>query len=188
VKCCGDPSDCQNRGRVCGRSVGEGLYAIPQHADVARGATVSGALEAVNAIENAGRQDAERGLRRLVQVQAEQLETFRRRTEEAEESRGTLVLERAAELVSGPRQGAYGHPLPNHERIARLWTARLFEKLAPGVVIDPEDVTSLMRLAKEARLIESPGHHDSLVDIPGYAEAEALIHDGRERRAAGEEL
>lgn len=88
----------------------------------------------------------------------------------------TLVLGTAAGLVAGSRQAAYGHPLPNHERIARLWTARLWEKLT--VEITPEDVTSLMRLAKEARLIETPGHLDSLIDIAGYAEVEAKIHDG----------
>lgn len=89
----------------------------------------------------------------------------------------TIVLGKAADLVTGDRREAYGHPLVNHQRIARLWTARLFEKLVPGVEIDPEDVTALMRLAKEARLLESPGHIDSLIDIAGYAEAEAVIHE-----------
>lgn len=87
----------------------------------------------------------------------------------------TLILGKAAELVSGTRQKAYGHPFPNHQRIARLWTARLHEKLTEPIT--PEEVTSLMRLAKEARLIETPGHTDSLVDIAGYAEAEAMIHE-----------
>lgn len=87
----------------------------------------------------------------------------------------TIVLGKAAELVAGSRQRDYGHPLPNHERIARLWTARLWEKLT--LEITPEEVTSLMRLAKEARLIETPGHTDSLVDIAGYAEVEAMIHE-----------
>jgi len=89
----------------------------------------------------------------------------------------TLVLGTATRLVSGSRQADYGHPLPNHERIARLWTARLHEKLVEPIT--PEEVTSLMRLAKEARLIETPGHTDSLVDIAGYAEAEAMIHQRR---------
>lgn len=89
----------------------------------------------------------------------------------------TRVLAKAAELVNGDRRQAYGHPLVNHQRIARLWTARLFEKLLPGVEIAPEDVTALMRLAKEARLLESPGHIDSLIDIAGYAEAEAVLHE-----------
>jgi len=85
------------------------------------------------------------------------------------------VLEEARKLVNGSRQKAYGAARINHERIARLWNARLHEKLREPLT--PADVTSLMRLAKEARLIESPGHRDSLVDIAGYAEVEARLHD-----------
>lgn len=92
---------------------------------------------------------------------------------------GRRALERAMQITAGARRRDYGHPLINHERIARLWTARLHEKLAPGAEISPEDVTSLMRLAKEARLIQTPGHTDSLVDIAGYAAIELDIHDER---------
>lgn len=90
------------------------------------------------------------------------------------------ILETARELVRGARQGAYGHPLDNHERIARLWNARLHESLAKPLT--EEDVTACMRLVKEARLIASPGHEDSLVDIAGYADVEHEIHVERERR------
>jgi hypothetical protein len=90
------------------------------------------------------------------------------------------VLQTALDLVRGARQQKYGHPLDNHERIARLWNARLHEKLAGPLT--PEDVTACMRLVKEARLIETPGHEDSLVDIAGYADVEHLIHTERQRR------
>lgn len=83
------------------------------------------------------------------------------------------VLEEAAKLVDGNRQAAYGAAAVNHDRICRLWNARLHEKLREPLT--PADVTALMRLVKEARLIESPGHRDSLVDIAGYAEVEARI-------------
>ena len=83
------------------------------------------------------------------------------------------VLEEADGLVNGARSGAYGAPAVNHERIARLWNARLHEKLREPLT--PADVTSLMRLVKEARLIATPGHRDSLVDIAGYAEVEAQL-------------
>lgn len=89
----------------------------------------------------------------------------------------TIVLGVAAGLVSGSRNRDYGHPRVNHERIARLWSARLHDILSRPLT--PEEVASLMRLAKEARLIESPGHVDSLVDIAGYAEVEAMIHEDR---------
>jgi hypothetical protein len=90
------------------------------------------------------------------------------------------VLQTALDLVRGPRQHTYGHPLDNHERIARLWNARLHEKLA--VPLLPEDVTACMRLVKEARLIATPGHADSLVDLAGYADVEHEIHLERARR------
>lgn len=95
--------------------------------------------------------------------------------------------ERAAGLVRGPRQDAYGHPLDNHERIARFFTARLWEKLDDPLTnpITAEEACSLIRLMKEARLIQTPGHDDSLVDIAGYADVEWEIHQERERRADG---
>lgn len=90
----------------------------------------------------------------------------------------------AHDVVRGQRQSDYGHPLDNHERIAAFWTARLRDKLLPGEVIEPHDAAALMRLVKEARLMETPGHLDSLVDICGYADVEALIHEEAERRSA----
>jgi hypothetical protein len=90
----------------------------------------------------------------------------------------TRPTEVAAQLVDGDRQDAYGHPLVNHERIAAFWTVRLAEKLQHGQVIEPHDVAALMRLAKEARLMQTEGHGDSLVDLAGYADVEHGIHDG----------
>ena len=92
--------------------------------------------------------------------------------------------ERAVQLVRGKRQDAYGHPLDNHERIARFFNARLHDKLRDPVndPLTPEDCAALVRLVKEARLIETPGHDDSLVDIAGYADVEWEIHQERERR------
>lgn len=91
----------------------------------------------------------------------------------------TIVLDTAISLVSVDRQAAYGHPLTNHERIARLFNARLHEKLLEPLT--PADCAALMRLVKEARLIETPGHLDSLTDIAAYAEVEARIHRGTAR-------
>jgi hypothetical protein len=189
MKCCGDPSDCQGSGgEECTATAGTFEETVAHELELAdaRARQAAEALEvgegdvlkltaAPVSLELVNRELA---AGRVVQLPLRDVKVERR----------TIVLEKAAELVAGPRQGAYGHPLPNHERIARLYTARLYEKLKPGEVIEPEDVTALMRLTKEARLIESPGHGDSLIDLAGYAEAEAMIHDGRERRGAGEEL
>lgn len=86
----------------------------------------------------------------------------------------------AKKLVRGQRENVYGHPLDNHERIARLWNARLHEKLSESLTA--EDCAACMRLVKEARLIQSPGHRDSLVDIAGYADVEYEIRTERARR------
>lgn len=82
--------------------------------------------------------------------------------------------EKAQQLVNGPRQKSYGHPLPNHQRIAAFWNARLADKL--NAPLEPHEVAACMRLVKEARLMESRGHLDSLYDIAGYADVEFLIH------------
>lgn len=84
---------------------------------------------------------------------------------------------KATALVNGDRQAAYGHPLDNHRRIADFWTTRLRDKLLPGEVVEPWEAAAMMRLVKEARLMQTPGHPDSLIDISGYAEVETMIHD-----------
>lgn len=98
--------------------------------------------------------------------------------------RAESPCEKGAQLVRGDRQDCYGHPLDNHIRIARFWTARLVEKLLPGEVIEPHEVAACMRLTKEARLMHTRGHADSLDDIAGYADVEFLIHDEEARRGA----
>ena len=90
---------------------------------------------------------------------------------------GQRILERAAVLISGDRQDDYGDALENHQRIARLWTARLHDKLRPGEEIEPWEVSACMRMVKEARLIQSPGHEDTLTDIAGYVGVEMNMHE-----------
>ena len=91
---------------------------------------------------------------------------------------------RGIDLVNGARMEAYGHPLPNHQRIAGFWNVRLRPYLRPGAEIPPHVVAACMRLVKEARLMETPGHEDSFTDIPGYVEVERMILDEQARIAA----
>ena len=72
----------------------------------------------------------------------------------------------------GPRQAAYGHPRENFQRIAALWNGWLN---ARGVdyVFTAADTADFLVLVKMARLLESPAHRDSHVDIAGYAAARA---------------
>lgn len=69
----------------------------------------------------------------------------------------------ALEAVNGPRRDDYGHPATNHARTAALWSAYL------GTEINAEQVCMLNLLQKVSRLVNSPDHQDSLVDIVGWA-------------------
>jgi hypothetical protein len=72
------------------------------------------------------------------------------------------ILEEAEELVNGDRQKDYGDAKENLQRIADFWSIYLNKQVYAN------DVCAMMRLLKEARLIHSPDHRDSLVDIAGY--------------------
>ena len=56
----------------------------------------------------------------------------------------------------------YGSVRENHLRIARLWSVVL------GQDVTPEQVALCMTCLKVARLIETPDHEDSWIDIAGY--------------------
>lgn len=57
----------------------------------------------------------------------------------------------------------YGHPAINHQRIASLWTTFL------EYPVKAEQVAICMALVKIARLVETPNHEDSYIDLAGYA-------------------
>ena len=74
------------------------------------------------------------------------------------------VLARAGKLIGGNRGEIYGPNLVNHERIAAGWR----------VILDKQDITpgqvaTCMAWLKIARLVETPAHEDSWVDLAGYA-------------------
>lgn len=77
------------------------------------------------------------------------------------------VLQEANDAVFGPRQHYYGHPRENYKRISDLWSVIV------GTTITPEQTGLMMIALKISRLMETPGHRDSYVDIAGYAEATA---------------
>lgn len=86
------------------------------------------------------------------------------------------LLDEAKKTVTGARRQSYGLPENNFGCIADLWTTyvqRRFRRDNPNaldpVVFRPADVAVMMILMKCARLAESPDHHDSSVDIAGYA-------------------
>lgn len=90
---------------------------------------------------------------------------------------GAQVLKDAVAAIED-RQKNYGPPTRNFEVIASLWNAYLLAKYDFGgdwSMLSPADVAAMMRLVKEARLIETPNHRDSYVDIAGYAACGAEV-------------
>lgn len=72
------------------------------------------------------------------------------------------------------RGEVYGDIKENFQRIADLWSS------LRGGDYTPADVAQYMRLVKESRLVESPSHHDSMVDICGYTDIQAQLVEKEE--------
>ena len=75
------------------------------------------------------------------------------------------VLNKASEVIYGEREQTYGDPGKNLRVIAEFWNTYLE---AIGRRLTAEDVCHMMTLLKVARLTNTPGHTDSLVDICGF--------------------
>jgi hypothetical protein len=98
------------------------------------------------------------------------------------------MLDATAELVSGHRSKDYGDKYTNHTRIAKLWAMWLNERTRTWAIegddepaeveITAYDVAIMMLLVKVARLMHSPGHQDSHIDIAGYASISEEIANG----------
>lgn len=73
------------------------------------------------------------------------------------------ILEEAAAIIYGDREKTYGAPEKNLALIAKLWAGY------KGVGFTVEDICLMMILVKVARLANDPKHHDSQVDLCGYA-------------------
>ncbi len=87
------------------------------------------------------------------------------------------VLDEASRVTSVDRQAVYGHPAEDFGRTAAFWTIRFAHKLKEGESFTAEDVPPAMRLVKESRLVNTPRHRDSLVDISGYARTQEMVWD-----------
>ena len=73
------------------------------------------------------------------------------------------ILDEAKRLTYGNRDQSYGSPRTNHERIAALWSV-IF-----STEIRPDQVALAMAAVKIARLIQTPDHQDSAIDLAAYA-------------------
>lgn len=77
------------------------------------------------------------------------------------------VLQEAHNIIYGDREKTYGKPSKNLQTIATMWQAYLDAR--GDVSLTPKDVAVMMILLKAARLGNDIDHHDSVVDICGYA-------------------
>jgi len=73
------------------------------------------------------------------------------------------ILKTAEKLINGPRAQDYGDAYENHKRIADFWSIIL------GQPVTVAQVYQCMIALKMARLIQTPDHDDSWIDICGYA-------------------
>ena len=67
-----------------------------------------------------------------------------------------------ARVLIQDRGRIYGSPYTNHKRIAELWSGLL------EFPITAHQVVLCMAAVKLARLVETPSHHDSIVDAVAY--------------------
>jgi len=72
------------------------------------------------------------------------------------------ILKQAEQLINGDRAKDYGDAYQNHWRIAQLWSVILDKD------VTVEQVYQCMIAVKLSRLIVTPDHEDSWLDICGY--------------------
>jgi len=72
------------------------------------------------------------------------------------------ILNSASDLINGPRAKDYGDAYEMHRRIASGWSEIV------GVNVSPAQVALCMAWLKIARLVETPDHLDSFVDLVAY--------------------
>lgn len=97
------------------------------------------------------------------------------------------ILDEANKLTNVDRQEVYGHPIDDFTKIVNL-TQTVLES-----DIDPRLKHALYMIqVKVARLLNSPEHVDSIVDIAGYANTYAMVLDkiqsNREKEHAVQKL
>ena len=84
--------------------------------------------------------------------------------EQAHRVNSTNILCDALEITGGDRQAAYGSPKDNWSR-----TAKIAQAITGLDCLTPEVCVKVAMAMKQARLIQTPNHRDSMVDLAGYS-------------------
>ena len=93
------------------------------------------------------------------------------------------ILDEAAKITSKDRQQVYGHPADDFAKVAKM-SEPIIESS-----IDPRLKHALyMMQVKIARLLNTPDHTDSVVDIAGYANTYAMVLEKIEEEKRPEEM
>lgn len=79
------------------------------------------------------------------------------------------ILEEAQKLTKIDRQGVYGHPLDDFRRVSHMAEPILASNIDPAL-----KHALYMIQVKISRLLNTPDHLDSVVDIAGYANTYAM--------------
>ena len=74
-----------------------------------------------------------------------------------------------ASKVCLDRGKQYGDPCIKYDKISKIWSQILGEK------VTPQQVVLMMMAIKIVRLSNDPGHEDSLVDVAGYAQVYGML-------------
>ena len=74
------------------------------------------------------------------------------------------ILADALACTQGDRQAAYGSPEVNWNR-----TAKIAQAITGLDCLTPEVCVKVAMAMKHARMIQTPDHRDSMVDLAGYA-------------------
>jgi len=96
------------------------------------------------------------------------------------------LLNEVMEIVHKDRNANYGNPENNFQQIADLWNAYWTARNKnmyrgqgepPQLLFTSHDVAIMNMMIKIARLAKNPQHHDSVVDIAGYAACLADVQE-----------
>ena len=93
-------------------------------------------------------------------------------TEQAQAAPKKFMLQKAHETIYGDRQQEYGPAGENFQNVADMWSVVLKTE------VTKEQVALCMMQVKIARLMNTPDHFDSWMDIAGYAGCKEKMDNG----------